>query len=310
MFPQYLRPFLALALWMSCSISLIFLNSFILTTFQFHFPIYLTFVQSLGISLFLFVYYKLSSRENPYNSVNRGMYQLYLVPISAMFSLSIVLRNFVYLFMSVAVMQMLAAASPVIIFTTGVALGVEQFAFKLVLAICGVCAGLIIAVSGPIVVTANGVCLQLAATVLEGIRCFRLKEFFRHNVRYDSLDVLFLVMPVTASFLYIPASLIDLVHVYDYTMSEGFAVHVLIFVNILCAGALNFSSLFLLKEVSVLSASLAGVFKDCIIVAISLMRGDDEFTSFTLIGWGVSTASMYCYIFLRNSHPQLPYPEK
>lgn len=304
-FLKILRPSLAVAVWMLCSIALILCNGFILKTFKFKFPLYLTFVQSAAISICLKVLYALSARSNPYKGGIMTMYRTHIAPIAAMFACSILLRNLVYLYLSIAAMQMIAACAPVLVYMVSCALGAEKLTRPLTMSVIGVCIGVVTASSGPINIVWQGVALQVVAIVIEAFRSLRLKEVVscNDNNKVDSIDVLYLLMPTTAAMLYIPAAVVDFESVLQYTIVNTAAIHAFLLLNVLLAGALNLASIHMLSNVSVLTASLSGVLKDCLIVGYSVYRGDETFTALNIAGWAMSAGCLCWYALLRNRTP-------
>jgi hypothetical protein len=281
---------------------MIYANKWILKSFKFRHPIYLTFAQTIGISAALAGHGYLTGRRNPADVLDRDTYLCYVIPVAAMFTISIVLRNFVYLFLSVAAMQLLASAAPVIVFLVTCVTGHEKLTPRLTVAICMVCVGVILASTGEVRVAWQGVFLQIVAMVLEGFRAVRLKTFMKASgASLDSLDMLQLLSPVSAALLYVPAALIDFQDVWEYTKTEGWAIHAALACNVAVAFALNFAALRMLREVSVLTTSLSGVAKDCAIIWTSLALGDGAFTTTNVVGWMMSVIGLCWYAFIRNA---------
>jgi Triose-phosphate Transporter family len=171
----------------------------------------------------------------------------------------------------------------------------------LTLAVAMVCFGLALASTGEVRVAWQGVILQLTAMVLEGFRAVRLKTLIKASgASIDSLGMLQLLSPVSAALLYVPAALVDFQNVWEYTKAHGWAVHAALACNTAVAFALNLAALHMLREVAVLTASLAGVFKDCLIIWTSLALGDGNFTVTNAAGWLTSVVGLCWYAFIRS----------
>lgn len=295
------RKTVVVLVWMFCSALMIHSNKWVLRSFGFRHPIYLTFVQSTGISLALAMYNRLSGRTNPISAVDRASFLQYVLPIACMLTASIVLRNYVYLFLSIAAMQLLASAAPVVVFIVTCLMGHERLTPQLAAAICTVCFGVALACKGEVVAAWQGVVMQVTAMVLEGVRAVRLKKFINAtDMTLDSLGMLSLLSPVSAALLYVPAAITDFEAVLEYTLANGWIVHVALMCNVAVAFVLNIAALQMLREVSVITASLSGVCKDCLIIWSSLLQGDGQLRASDCLGWLISVIGMCYYTWVRN----------
>lgn len=300
--PVRISQALAVAQWMANSTLMIYANKWILKSFNFRHPVYLTFAQTLGISAALAVHARFAGRSGTADLLDRDTYLRYVLPVAAMFTASIVLRNYVYLYLSVAAMQLLASAAPVIVFLVTCATGHERMTPPLALAVGIVCFGVGLSSTCEVKIAWQGVLMQVAAMVLEGFRAVRLKTFIKASgASLDSLKILQLLSPVSAALLYVPAALVDFEDIWKYTQAAGWAVHAALICNVAVAFCLNLSALRMLREVSVLTTSLSGVFKDCVIIWTSLALGDGRLTATTALGWLASAVGLCWYARMRST---------
>lgn len=296
------RAVTAVASWMACSTSLIFFNRLILKQLAFQYPIFLTFAQVTMISLSLFLWYSVVQKNatSPYRSISR-QYVVYMLPIAFMSSFTIVLRNFIYFYLSVATMQLVASAAPVVVYAIAVVSGMESYNSDIVISVCCVCAGVSIAVYSPVSGRWQGIAMQIIAMTTDAVRGVHLKRFLNiSEASYGALDVLYLMAPASAILLYIPASSLEFGGVLEYTDNNGYVVHAFILLNALLAGLLNLASIWMLKEVSVLTSSLSAVTKDILIIVCSLILGDGHMSLTNGLGWATSVVGLFWYAYIRS----------
>jgi hypothetical protein len=224
-----------------------------------------------------------------------------MLPIAFMSSFTIVLRNFIYFYLPVASMQLVASAAPVVVYIIAVVSGMEAYNTDIVLSVCCVCAGVSIAVYSPASGRWQGIAMQIIAMTTDAVRGVHLKRFLNiSEASYGTLDVLYLMAPASAILLYIPASCLEFGGVLQYTNNNGYVIHVFLLFNALLAGLLNLASIWMLKEVSVLTSSLSAVSKDILIIVCSLFLGDGHMSMTNCVGWATSVVGLIWYAFIRS----------
>jgi hypothetical protein len=199
-------------------------------------------------------------------------------------------------------MQLIASAAPAVVYIVACIFQLESMNGRLVASVLTVCIGVALAVDGPIMAAWQGIALQVFSMVLDAFRAVHLKRLLSMSSgRLDSLDILYLTTPLSAVLLYIPASFLEFHKVFVYTKAEGPSIYGLLLGNALNAGALNFTSVWMLREVSVLTTSLSAVVKDCIIIGFSLAAGDEDLSTINIIGWLLSASGIAAYAVIRAS---------
>lgn len=122
-----------------------------------------------------------------------------IVPIGLLYSASLVCSNMVYLYLSVAFIQMLKAAAPVAVLLTSWAWGVEEPSLKRFLNVLLIVAGVALASFGEIDFSLAGFLFQLGGIVFEAIRLVMIQVLLSgDSQKMDPLVSLYYYAPVCA----------------------------------------------------------------------------------------------------------------
>jgi len=174
-----------------------------------------------------------------------------IVPIGLLYSASLVCSNMVYLYLSVAFIQMLKSAAPVAVLLTGWAWGVESPSLKRFLNVLVIVAGVALASVGEINFSMIGFLYQLGGVVFEAMRLVMIQVLLSGDgQKMDPLVSLYYFAPVCALMnIFIAgaaeASRFDLADL----AKAGYLVLLL---NALVAFMLNVASVFLVRIDAVL----------------------------------------------------------
>ncbi|KAE8688120.1 putative sugar phosphate/phosphate translocator [Hibiscus syriacus] len=116
------------AIWIFLSFSVIVYNKYILDKkmYNWPFPISLTLIHMSFCSTLAFLLIKVFRFVDPV-SMSRDLYLSSVVPIGALYSLSLWLSNSAYIYLSVSFIQMLKALMPVAVYSIGVLFKKETF---------------------------------------------------------------------------------------------------------------------------------------------------------------------------------------
>ena len=122
-----------------------------------------------------------------------------IVPIGLLYSASLVCSNMVYLYLSVAFIQMLKAAAPVAVLLTSWAWGVEDPSLKRFLNILLIVAGVALASLGEIDFSLAGFLFQVGGIVFEAMRLVMIQVLLSGDTqKMDPLVSLYYYAPVCA----------------------------------------------------------------------------------------------------------------
>jgi drug/metabolite transporter (DMT)-like permease len=174
------------------------------------------------------------------------LYLRAIVPIGLLYSASLVCSNMVYLYLSVAFIQMLKAAAPVAVLLTAWAWGVEEPSLKRFLNIMLIVAGVALASFGEIDFSMAGFLFQLGGIVFEAIRLIMIQVLLAGETqKMDPLVSLYYYAPVCAV-MNIIIAIGSEANSFD-PADVAKAGYTLLLLNAMVAFMLNVSSVFLVR---------------------------------------------------------------
>ncbi|CAN0877597.1 Probable sugar phosphate/phosphate translocator At4g32390 [Linum grandiflorum] len=220
-------------------------------------------------------------------SMSREMYISSVVPIGALYSLSLWLSNSAYIYLSVSFIQMLKALMPVAVYSIGVVLKRESFKTDTMANMLSISFGVAIAAYGEARFDVWGVCLQLGAVAFEATRLVLIQ------ILLTSKGIT--LNPITSLlvFLFVPWIFVEYPVLRE---TSSFHFDFVIFgTNSLCAFALNLAVFLLVGKTSALTMNVAGVVKDWLLIAFSWSVIKDTVTPINLVGYGLAFLGVAYY---------------
>ncbi|XP_057865521.1 probable sugar phosphate/phosphate translocator At4g32390 [Cryptomeria japonica] len=286
-------------LWIFLSSTVILFNKFILDKklYNWPFPISLTMIHMAFCSVLAFALVGVFKIVKPVG-MTKKIYVSSVIPISALYCLSLWLSNSAYIYLSVSFIQMLKALMPVAVYSIGVLLKKESFSSKTMTNMVGISVGVGIAAYGEALFNTLGVMLQLGAVVFEATRLVLIQILLTANgITLNPITTLYYVAPCCFVFLCIPWAIVE----YPVLIaSSSFYLDFKLFsANCLCAFLLNLAVFLLVGKTSALTMNVAGVVKDWILIAISWSVIKDRVTGVNLIGYFLAFLGVCFYNHLK-----------
>lgn len=292
-----LLTYLYLLIYIALSSGQIFFNKWVLSSKEINFP------YPLGLTLLHMVFSSvlclLLTKGFKILKIEEGMtldiYVTSVIPIGAMFAMTLWLGNTAYLYISVAFAQMLKAIMPVAVFVLGVAAGLEVMSCRMLLIMSVISFGVVIASYGEINVNWIGVVYQMGGVVGEALRLIFMEILVkRKGLKMNPISFMYYVSPCSAICLFIPWIFLEKPKM-DASGTWGFPPVVLT-LNSLCTFALNLSVFLVISHTSALTIRVAGVVKDWVVVLLSaLLFADTKLTAINLLGYGIAIAGVAAY---------------
>lgn len=226
--------------------------------------------------------------------MSRDLYISSVVPIGALYSLSLWLSNSAYIYLSVSFIQMLKALMPVAVYSIGVSLKKESFKTDTMVNMVSISIGVAIAAYGEARFDTWGVILQLGAVAFEATRLVLIQILLTSKgITLNPITSLYYVAPCCLAFLFVPWIFVEYPILRD---SSSFHFDFLIFgTNSLCAFALNLAVFLLVGKTSALTMNVAGVVKDWLLIAFSWSVIKDTVTPINLFGYGLAFLGVAYY---------------
>ncbi|KAK8101577.1 triose-phosphate transporter [Apiospora kogelbergensis] len=230
--------------------------------------------------------------------MTRPFYLKAVVPIGLLYSGSMVCSNLVYLYLNVAFIQMLKAASPFSTLVVAWLWGQEHLTMPIVLKIMVIVMGVLIASAGEIHFSWIGFFYQLGGLVFESIRVVMIQALMSgdDNSGRRNMD------PLVSLYYYAPVCAVVNSFVVWATEWPSFSWnHVvgagpwMLVLNGLIAFLLNVSSVMLIGKTSGLVLHLTGILKNILLVVASVFIWGTAITPLQIFGYGTALTGFVFY---------------
>lgn len=276
------------AIWIFLSFTVIVYNKYILDRkmYNWPYPISLTMIHMAFCSSLAYILVRVLKLVEPV-SMSRDLYLKSVVPIGALYSLSLWFSNSAYIYLSVSFIQMLKALMPVAVYSIGVLFKKEAFKNETMANMVSISLGVAIAAYGEAKFDAWGVTLQLMAVAFEATRLVLIQILLNSKgISLNPITSLYYIAPCCLVFLSVPWIIMEYPSLRD---NSSFHLDFAIFgTNSACAFALNLAVFLLVGKTSALTMNVAGVVKDWLLIAFSWSVIKDTVTPINLIGYGLA----------------------
>ncbi|KAK2976224.1 hypothetical protein RJ640_001617 [Escallonia rubra] len=286
------------AIWIFLSFTVIVYNKYILDRklYNWPYPISLTLIHMGFCSILAFLAVRVFRFVDPPPPppLTRALYLSSVVPIGALYSLSLWLSNSAYIYLSVSFIQMLKALMPVAVYSIGISLKKETYKSQTMLNMISISVGVGIAAYGEAKFDTFGVLLQLGAVAFEATRLVLIQILLTSKgITLNPITSLYYVAPCCFAFLFIPWVVVEYPVLRE---TSSFHFDFLVFgTNSLCAFALNLGVFLLVGKTSALTMNVAGVVKDWLLIAFSWSVIKDTVTAVNLVGYGLAFLGVAYY---------------
>ncbi|GAY55895.1 hypothetical protein CUMW_167620 [Citrus unshiu] len=293
MFREQVLTYAYILLYIALSSGQIFFNKWVLSSkeINFPFPLGLTLLHMVFSSVLCFLLTKVFKVMKVEDGMTMEIYTTSVIPIGAMFAMTLWLGNTAYLYISVAFAQMLKAIMPVAVFILGVAAGLEVMSCRMLLIMSVISFGVVVASYGEININWIGVVYQMGGVVGEALRLIFMEILVkRKGLKLNPISVIALCLFIPWIFLEKPK--MDALETWHFPP-------LMLTLNCLCTFALNLSVFLVISHTSALTIRVAGVVKDWVVVLFSaLLFADTKLTIINLFGYGIAIAGVAAY----NNH--------
>ncbi|RWR72409.1 putative sugar phosphate/phosphate translocator [Cinnamomum micranthum f. kanehirae] len=292
---KILLSYAYVGIWIFLSFTVIVYNKYILDRkmYNWPFPISLTMIHMAFCSSIAFLLVRVLGFVEPV-SMSRELYITSVVPIGALYSLSLWFSNSAYIYLSVSFIQMLKALMPVAVYSISVLFKKDAFRSATMANMLSISVGVAVAAYGEARFDGRGVGLQLAAVAFEATRLVLIQILLTSKgITLNPITSLYYVAPCCLVFLFVPWVIVELPQLKE---SSSFHFDFAIFgTNAVCAFALNLAVFLLIGKTSALTMNVAGVVKDWLLIAFSWSVIRDTVTVVNLIGYGLAFLGVAYY---------------
>nr|XP_025887908.1 probable sugar phosphate/phosphate translocator At3g14410 isoform X2 [Solanum lycopersicum] len=292
-----------LLLYIALSSGQIFFNKWVLSSKEvnFPYPLGLTLLHMVFSSILCFMLTKVLKIMKVEEGMTLDIYISSVIPIGAMFAMTLWLGNTAYLYISVSFAQMLKAIMPVAVFILGVAAGLEMMSCRMLLIMSVISLGVLVASYGEIDINWVGVVYQMGGVVGEALRLIFMEILVkRKGLKLNPISVMYYVSPCSALCLLVPWIFLEKPKM-DEQRTWSFQPLILT-LNSLCTFALNLSVFLVIQHTSALTIRVAGVVKDWVVVLLSaLLFADTKLTLINLFGYAIEFVLNWTDIIITSS---------
>ncbi|KAJ3688731.1 hypothetical protein LUZ61_017895 [Rhynchospora tenuis] len=293
-----------LLFYIAISSGQIFFNKWVLSSkdINFPYPVALTLLHMVFSSIVCFLITKVFKVMKVEEGMTSEIYLTSVVPIGAMFAMTLWLGNSAYLYISVAFAQMLKAIMPVAVFLLGAAAGLEELSGRMFVIMSIISIGVVVASIGEVTIIWVGVVYQMGGVIAEALRLIFIEIFLKKKgVRLNLISMMYYVSPCSALCLFVPWIFLEKPKM-DSSGSWNFPPLTL-FLNCMCTFILNLSVFLVISRTSALTARVTGVVRDWVVVLLSAaIFADTKLTFVNIIGYGIAIAGVVAY----NNHKLKP----
>ncbi|KAG5751460.1 hypothetical protein H9Q69_000165 [Fusarium xylarioides] len=282
--------------WIFFSNTTILFNKWLIDTAGFRYPIILTTWHLVFATIATQLLARTTSLLDSRHSlpITRRLYIRTILPIGVLYSASLVFSNIVYLYLSVAFIQMLKSTGPVCTLVASWVWGVAQPDSKTFGNIMLIVAGVAISSFGEIEFSWWGFLFQMCGTVAEAVRVVMIQVMLSaEGLRMDPLVGLYYYAPVCT-----------LMNMFVVLFSEGprfkwedaaQAGYGVLLANACLAFFLNVISVFLIGKTSGLVMTLSGILKSILLVAASVVLWGTHISLTQTLGYAVALMGLVLY---------------
>ncbi|KAL5480956.1 hypothetical protein ACEPAI_9897 [Sanghuangporus weigelae] len=279
--------------WIVLSSAVIIYNNYIYNQLYFKFPVFLVtwhlIFAAIGTRVLQRTTHLLDSAKEVH--ITRDMLIRSILPIGALFSGSLILSNQAYLYLSVHYIQMLKAFNPVAILLITWAFRIQEANQKLGVIVVMISSGVALASRGELHFDMTGFLIQAAAVVFEASRLVMIQVLL-HGLKMDPLVSLHYYAPVCAVLNLAVIPLTEGLEPFYEMIRIG---PLILLSNAAVAFLLNIAAVFLVGAGSGLVLTLAGVFKDILLVSSSVLLFGVQVTPLQVFGYSIALVGLVLF---------------
>ncbi|QRV90886.1 sugar phosphate/phosphate translocator [Ceratobasidium sp. AG-Ba] len=280
-------------IWIVLSSSVIMYNNYLYNTLNFKFPVFLVtfhlFFAAIGTRVLQHTTNLLDGAKDV--NMTKDVFLRAILPIGFLFSGSLIMSNKAYLYLSVSFIQMLKAFTPVAILLISFVFRIQEPNRRLVAIVCMISGGVSLASYGELKFDMFGFSIQAIAVIFEASRLVMI-QLLLHGMKMDPLVSLHYYAPVCAA---INLLILPFTEGMEPFYRLGEIGPLVLFSNAAVAFLLNVAAVFLIGVGSGLVLTLAGVFKDILLISGSVILFGNEITPLQVFGYSIALGGLVAF---------------
>ena len=295
---QRLPYYVYIVVWMILSSAQIGFNKAIFYHWDFPYPLFLISCHMFVSTVFTQLMAKYTTNGIPAMTNEKisfaNMYP-YIVPLAICQSISMILSNMSYAYLTVSYLQMIKTLTIVFVLALSYLFKLGTPSLLGLLIVFLVVGGVAFASTGELPHSALGVQLQLIGVLAESFRLV-ITDWVMRNTPLDPFSIIYYTSPICLSIMVILAMIFEFSNLpFDRMLSYYFVF--MIEVNAILAFGLAVSIILLIANTSALGLTICGVAKDTLYLALSsfVVRTNHHVTTIHHIGYGIAIVGMIIY---------------
>eukprot|EP00605_Chrysophyceae_sp_TOSAG23-4_P001255 GSChrysophyteH1.ASY1.ANO1.1366.1 assembled CDS len=267
---------------------MILFNKFVLDRLKFPFPMFLCSWHMVIATILTRILSKTTNMLPGVmeKKVDSNVMKKKILPVAALFSISLILSNKAYIYLSVSYIQMLKAFTPVAVLIFSFFAGLEKSSMTEVYIVSFICIGVALTSVGETFFSLTGFTFQCLAICAESSRLV-LTNVLLKELKLDPLSSLYYTAPPCALIISILCLYFEYGDLpFDRMMTPAFGAILLL--NGAVAFSLNVAVVMLIGNTSALVLTLAGILKDILLVTLSLLIFGSPVTNLQYLGYGIA----------------------
>ncbi|GJJ11136.1 hypothetical protein Clacol_005367 [Clathrus columnatus] len=282
-------------IWIVLSSSVITYNNYVYNTLLFKYPVFLVtwhlVFASIGTRILKRTTRLLDGANDTSHLITKDVWLKKIIPVGALFTGSLILSNTAYLYLSVAFIQMLKAFTPVAILLISFTFRIQDPSKRLFMIVFMISGGVSLASYGELKFNMKGFIIQALAVLFEASRLVMI-QLLLHGIKMDPLVSLHYYAPVCAGFNLLILPFTDGLAPFYEVVALGPAI---MLSNAGVAFLLNIAAVFLVGVGSGLILTLAGVFKDILLIIGSVLLFGTVVTPLQIFGYGIALIGLVIF---------------
>ena len=277
-----------ISFWITTSCVMILFNKFVLDRLKFPFPMFLCAWHMVLATILTRI---LSKTTNLLPGVASGkvdstVIKNKIMPVACLFSISLILSNKAYIYLSVSYIQMLKAFTPVAVLIFSYLAGFSKSKMAEVYIVSLICIGVAMTSVGETFFSWTGFTFQSLAICAESSRLV-LTEVLLKEMKLDPLSSLYYIAPPCATLIGMLCLFFEFGELpFDRMMTPAFGI--ILLANGAVAFTLNVALVMLIGSASALVLTLAGIFKDILLVTLSVLIFGSPVSNLQYFGYAVA----------------------
>jgi len=287
--------------WMAISSGLIILNKQLLSS-GFHYPMALSALGMSFSSIASFLCCRVFRIVEAKKNVSMSFYVERILPVGLFMALTLHFGNLVYLYLTVAFIQMLKAVTPIITMLALFVAGLESPTRPLIASVTIIAFGTAIASVGEVNLDITGVLIMLASEAFESIRLV-MTQVLLTGLKFHPIEGLMYLAPACTFWLLLGSFVLerhDMMAEGAWLLVRGAPVQ--FFMAAIMGFAVNSLAYIVIQTASSLTLKVLGTVKNAMVVVIGVVALHEKVTFIQGVGYALSLAAFFWYQQIKTKH--------